>query len=214
MKDWRASRSDLNIMYQGSLLSLGVQYPDAAQTQVDDTAYGKFLDSVYTLASAMPDARSRGQVLVSGWYAIKPETDDNGNTDWDSFYSKRDEFRTNLLPEDKTLLDSELKQRMTPVERVYFDFTQNQKFNDYWKLPEGGSREAFRVVNPELDASLNLWGYTTTLKTEKALDSLMKQAQSIGMDYNNLPIFQKKQLQQSSGLSKSSGLKASSSWGK
>jgi hypothetical protein len=201
--EWRDARSTQSDVYRGILMAVGIQYPQAAQVGDYDT-WNKYLDSVYTLAAAMPDTRGRAEILKSGYQAIRPEETAPGKIDWDTFYKQRDDFMSNLIPEDKKLLESELKARMTPIEKSYFDFTQSDKLNSYFKFDEGKSRDLYRSQNPDLDAFLNLWGYVTTLKTEKALELLKKDAASIGLDYKILPYFQE-QSKNGSGVLPSSG---------
>lgn len=199
--EWREARSEQSTVYNGVLIGLGIIYPSAAQVQADPLAYDKYMDAVYTLASAMPDRRSRSQLLVSAYRAISPEEVD-GKIDWDKFWAQRDEFRDNLIPEDKAELDSQLKQRMTGLEKLYYDFQKNEKLSVYYDLPEGyvkgvGSpREIYRKGNPEFDALLNLWGYVTTVKTGEALKLLAKYAEQAGIDYKKLPAFLNLQQQQ------------------
>lgn len=187
MQEWRNNHRDQGAMYRGALLAVGVIYPSSAQGQKSPDAWNEFMNSVFTLASSMPDMRTRGDLLVAAWRSIYPEEITEGKMDWDIFFARRDEFKANLIAEDKRLLEAELKSRMTAIEKMYFDITSDERFSFYYKLPEGTYRATYREMFPEFDAFLNLGGFVTTTRTNQALALLKKKTNEYGIPFEFMP---------------------------
>lgn len=118
-KVWVDERQRFNDLYEGALQALGVLFPGAAQVQADESLAKKYYDAVYTLAGAMPDLRSKGQVLVAGYYAIPLEETEPGMKDWRTFFDARQKYKNGLGAEDRELLEEELRSRQTATEQRY-----------------------------------------------------------------------------------------------
>lgn len=184
--DWVQNHKDSGTLYRGVIMAMGILYPDAAQTQKDPKAWGNYMENVFTLAAAMPDRRERGQVLTSGYRAIQPEELTAGKMDFDTFNTRREEFKSRLIPEDRRLLEDELKVRSTPIERIYQE-AGDKSLNEYFNLDEGMARSAYRVVHPEIDANLNLLGIATSVMSPRALTIVKEKAGSLGLPTNTMP---------------------------
>lgn len=196
MADWKENHANDGIAYSGALMAIGIIYPGAAQN--DSESWTKYYDAIYTMASAMPDRRSRAELLVAAWRSIQPLETAPGIMDWDTFNQKREDFKDGMIPEDRKLLDDELKSRMTPLERAYYDESPSDQMSIYYNLPEGKARENYRVVNPKYDAQLNFTGRATTVKTIKAKEELKKMCEKYGVPFDKMPATQQKKKTSSS----------------
>ena len=117
--EWREARQDLGKEYQGALNTIGIMFPTAAQVQQDKKKSFDYYQSLYTLAGAIPDLRTRAQVLAAGWYAIELNEPEPGTKDWDTFFQMREEYKGALSDENRQILEDYLQSRMTPMEQQY-----------------------------------------------------------------------------------------------
>jgi hypothetical protein len=134
-KTWRDRRSDRGTRYQGTLDTLGIQFPRAAQVAADPEAGKKYFDLIAQAAHGVPDRRTRAEILAAGWYSIVLDEREDGEKDFFTFFALRDEYEQSLSKDDLSLLRDKIESRLTPTEieyqrdhramRPYFDLTRN-----------------------------------------------------------------------------------------
>ncbi len=145
--DWRTwiqNHKDSSKFYQGMIMALAAEYPASAQALKDPEAVKRYYDSIYTLGLSMPDRRSRAQLLTAGWRAIQPEEKPDGEMDWDKFFTERQKYKNALIPQDRALLDEEIKATMTKYEKIYY--AEQEKLAPYWSI----ERDVWSKYSPEL----------------------------------------------------------------
>jgi hypothetical protein len=130
--DWRKQRSSLGTEYAGALKAVGVMFPSAAQA--NPAEWSNYLDAVNTLAGAIQDRRTRGELLYSASKSIQPVEKAVGVMDWNDYYKKKGEFETSLTAEDKILLEEQEMARMTLAERSYS--MASDYLRPYWGLED------------------------------------------------------------------------------
>ena len=117
----------------GVMIHLGLEYPGAGQIQDNEKAWQTYLTQVYTMGGAMPDMRTRGELLLTAYRTIQPKGE-FGQKDWDEFYRRRDEFKEGLIPEDRALLEQYIESRMTEIEQKYNEDMEALK--PYWNIED------------------------------------------------------------------------------
>jgi hypothetical protein len=129
-KDWKDAHQSAGDNYRTALTMAGIMYPGSIQAKPEE--WDNYLKQIHTLAMTMPDTRSRADLILSGYRAIEPIEIVPGKIDWDTFYSKRDAYIANLVPEDQQVLQSDLTRKMTPVEKQYEQMQQVMR--PYWDI--------------------------------------------------------------------------------
>ena len=137
-KEWRLERHNFSEQYKGVLLTLGVQFPGAAQIHKDQSVKTKYYKAITIAADSMVDPRMRGQAIAAGWYAITAKGPEGtiGLEDVGAMFDERDQYREGLSLEDRSLLDAELESRMTPVEREYSRDMEVIRQSRYWDITD------------------------------------------------------------------------------
>jgi len=192
MPEWRELHKELSVEYAGAVIMTGIEFPSSLQATEDKKVWSDYYNAIYTLASTIPDIRTKAELLVAGWNSIAPVETTPGKIDWDTFFNQREEYKKGLAPEDKDLLDRELKSRMTLIEKAYYDATSDPRINEYYGIPEQYIKLRIdrRKVFPDLDAKLNLAGLASSVQSAKALDLLKKYCSEYGIPFDNMPAFQ------------------------
>ena len=132
-KRWREERDRLGKLWQGALLGLATEYPQAASV-ADPKDRAKFWDMVATVGGAMPDRRSQAELLYSAWLSITPNEIAPGVPDMEQFFRDRDAYLERLTPAQRNLLQVERQSRMTPVERQFDNF--QTMVRPYWRMQD------------------------------------------------------------------------------
>lgn len=155
---WRDLRKQLGLQYQGAMGMVKVTYPQAAQS-APNAQYQDWLTKVYTLGGAMPDIRSRANVLVSAYRSIVPEGE-LGQEDWDTYFQRQTDFKVGLIGEDRAMLENELQSRMTDVEKKYY--SDQELIRPYWGIDnqvisELSAKPGYQNVKELQDALNKQW---------------------------------------------------------
>lgn len=109
-------------------------------------AQGAYLQGLLTMLPGVTDPKERAQLLVAGWRAIPMLEKEAGIPDYDDFFAKRDAFKQALTADDRQLLETELKARMTPVVKQYEE--DRELLKGYWNVT--------RAVSNALPAYANI----------------------------------------------------------
>ncbi len=75
-----------------------------------------------------------------------------------------------------------------------------QSWEEFWELPRGRARNAFRRDNPEVDASLHFWGEVSDVKTPEAAAIVQQLLDKFEMPDELLPIMEEKEPFDEAGL--------------
>ena len=114
---WLSTNQDFNGIYSASLLTLGKQFPNAAQVQDDPEAFSDFMEIINTLGGSEPDRRTLGSILVAGLRAIPLGDLAVGVQDWDTFFDLQNKYIEELSEFEKEVLQEELDSRLSPLEK-------------------------------------------------------------------------------------------------
>lgn len=137
-QEWRDSRKDKWKIYEGAELLAGYIFPKAVQGQ-DRELKQQWYDSIYNAAGAMPDYRSKADLLIAGYYNITSPEDDPTRT-WSEYFDDRDAYVESIRQRasaagDPQLIDefeAALQANLTPTEKSY---TESMKYlSSYWDI--------------------------------------------------------------------------------
>ena len=134
------------------------------------------------------------------------ETDENVSLLW----RKVDSYINSLSPENKEFVEThkndwinELPYEAQVVQRKYVADMDYLGEIGYWDIPTMAEQRAqglkavdkrgdLRKANPHVDAILAFWfDYVTTVKSQEAMDLLIKKARDMGRPYNAIPAIAK-----------------------
>jgi len=106
---WHKERDKISPKYRTALEAIGVQFPNAAQLKSPQD-WHRWQTMVASRAGEIEDTRTVAQILAAGWRAIQPEASSEGGVllDWDTYFQRREDYLSNLTPEEVTILDDHL----------------------------------------------------------------------------------------------------------
>ncbi|KKL69062.1 hypothetical protein LCGC14_2118740, partial [marine sediment metagenome] len=105
-------------LMQGAMMGWKKDFPRAAQLQDDPEAWARWQDIVYSVGKQMPDRRTEAQILVAGFRAI-PLTDlTENNPDWDTFFTRREEYVDKMTPVQLKEFEAERASTRTQVGKM------------------------------------------------------------------------------------------------
>ncbi len=90
-KEWIESRSDNWKLYRHDVDKLSEQYPGSIYAQPKE-AREAYYQSINTIAGNVADMRDAADVLLAGYYAIEPPSEDPTNVEWGQYFQALDEY--------------------------------------------------------------------------------------------------------------------------
>ena len=133
-EDWRGLRREKQLIYQMALTGMGIQFPQAVDMLRDPSARAAFYDNVHTVGGAIPDRRTRAELLLAGLRSIPVPELAGGVEDWYTYFQLRDQYVDGLSKEDQKLLKTQEESSQTPFEKQYNRI--RDLWRGYWEVME------------------------------------------------------------------------------
>ncbi len=130
---WRKGLAANADVWRGVILSNAIRFPNAVQVQGDPSTREYFNQLVNTMLGAIPDQRTRGQVLIAALNGIAPRELAPGIFDMPEFYEARDAFEASLSRSDRSILKRQRTANYSPT-RLEYD-KDLQSMRTYWEIP-------------------------------------------------------------------------------
>ena len=137
--EWREVHRNQGILYRGALGAVRQFLPSSGQV-LDPAEFQIFREQVATVAGAMPDRRTRAQLLYAAWRSIPITETSPGIVDWEAFFNLEEEFLEGLPAGDRDLLVEWRRAGMTPTEKEWEEAKDTMR--PYWEVG-GDFRERF-----------------------------------------------------------------------
>lgn len=141
-KEWRESHSTKWKLYEHDLSRLGYEFPASIYAQTDDVR-DKYYIALNTAAGQMTDLRNAADLLIAGYYAIKPASEDPSSTEWSSYFDTRNEYIANVRASSEGAGNN-----------VYNEFMARLTANN--TATENSYHEAMKSVSPYWNAGRNI----------------------------------------------------------
>ena len=145
-EEWKNGRKDIGNFWKLIFQEIAQVFPLAVQA--DPEKMGQFSTAIATIAGAIDDPRSRGEILYSGWKAIHPpKMKDSAKDDMPAFFGLRDQYQASLTSKDRGLLREHILARMTPIEAKYeHDLELMKKYWGVWDKEFAKKPRAFEKL--------------------------------------------------------------------
>ena len=136
--EWRAKKSEKWAKFEGAELAISKIYHRSIQNQPPEVR-DAYYDSLYTAAGKMEDMRVGVDLLLAGYYAIEPVSDDPDNIEWGNFFEARREYVENIRISSEAARDMThadfmraLSANDTPREKAYDE--SRDIMGPYWDI--------------------------------------------------------------------------------
>ena len=136
--EWRAKKSEKWAKFEGAELAISKIYHRSIQNQSPEVR-DAYYDSLYTAAGKMEDMRVGVDLLLAGYYAIEPVSDDPDNIEWSNFFEARREYVENIRVSSEAARDTThadfmraLSANDTPREKAYDE--SRALMGPYWDI--------------------------------------------------------------------------------
>lgn len=115
---WRQGHSVTGRTYGAQLAGIAALYPGSLQA-TSPLEREQFNQMVNTMMGAMPDKRSRAELMIAAYRTIQPEELAPGIMDFRRFYAERDKFVATLSSDNRVLFQEERELSMTATEKEW-----------------------------------------------------------------------------------------------
>ena len=187
-KEWREAHSKKYELYQKDLESIAERYPKSLYAQTPEVR-DAYYHALNTAAGKMKDRRDAADMLIAGYYAIKPADENPSKVQWNEFYTARDEYIETIKETSQTKGDDlydvfirRLSANQTDTEKAYYDAMN--VVSVYWdigksvqQLYSNMSPNDLAILQPLWDRYLNADNLKkeSLRKTDRRIASLVKQ---------------------------------------
>jgi hypothetical protein len=144
---WRKAKSKKESEYPGALAIIKGMYKKSAHAAAPEKR-NTYYEMLATAGGAFDDSRTKGQILVAGYYAIQPADEGVTETEkalgvlnMDLMYERRQQYIDSLSAEDQQLLAAELDAGRTPIERRYHADIEKVRQSGFYDVYKRGAEE-------------------------------------------------------------------------